>query len=232
MKYEITENFIKMSQLKLYQIRALRDIGDDIKAGDLGGYIQSEKNLSQDGECWVYEDGRVFDNAEILGNAKVKSGYIYDYAKIHDNVKVSNSSIYGNARLYHNAKVKYGNISGYAILAGNTTINTHCYLKGNIELKDNVEINCFITLSEDITIEGNVKIDDEKDIFIVRNVGTENGTLVVAKGRNNKLIAIRGCFTGTVKQFLRKSAKVHDDNTHLEYKLLLKVAKRRILGCK
>lgn len=36
----------------LYSIRALRDFGD-VKAGDFGGWIESEDNLSQAGDCWV-----------------------------------------------------------------------------------------------------------------------------------------------------------------------------------
>ena len=33
----------------LYRIRALRDIPEiDVKAGDLGGYVESENNLSHD----------------------------------------------------------------------------------------------------------------------------------------------------------------------------------------
>ena len=48
MKYELTDN----KKNGLTQIRALRDFGA-VKAGDLGGWIESEKNLSQGGDCWV-----------------------------------------------------------------------------------------------------------------------------------------------------------------------------------
>ena len=73
-----TSNFVKPKLLEetynLYRIRALKDFGD-VKAGDLGGYIESERNLSQEGDCWVYDKAKVTDEAKIYGNAKIK-GYV------------------------------------------------------------------------------------------------------------------------------------------------------------
>ena len=68
-------------------------------------------------------------------------------------------------------------------------------------------------------------------IFWASNVGSENGTLTVFNGKSG-LIVTRGFFTGTVDEFLSKSAEEHDDKTRNEYKLLIEVAKSRILGVK
>ena len=46
----------------MFRIRALFDFGY-IKAGELGGWIESENNLSQYGDAWVS------GNAEVSGNA-------------------------------------------------------------------------------------------------------------------------------------------------------------------
>ncbi|MBA5724610.1 hypothetical protein [Candidatus Liberibacter sp.] len=54
-------------------IRALRDIPlHDVKKGDLGGYVESEDNLSQEGECWVGRNGMVLDCSIIIDNALVE----------------------------------------------------------------------------------------------------------------------------------------------------------------
>ena len=66
-KYELTNETIEFRRRKLYRIRALRDFSN-VKAGDLGGYIESEENLSQDGLCWVSEDARVCGNAWVCDN--------------------------------------------------------------------------------------------------------------------------------------------------------------------
>jgi hypothetical protein len=60
----------------LHRIEALKDFGD-VKAGDKGGFIESEKNLSQDGNAWVYRDvlyireHRVYREACVYGEACV-----------------------------------------------------------------------------------------------------------------------------------------------------------------
>ena len=64
-KYELTnETKTLAGGTVLHRIRALRDIPRfGVKAGELGGFVEGENNLSQDGDAWV------FDNAEVYGNA-------------------------------------------------------------------------------------------------------------------------------------------------------------------
>ena len=40
----------------LYRIRALVDIGNEILADNLGGYIEGEWNLSTEGLAWVADE--------------------------------------------------------------------------------------------------------------------------------------------------------------------------------
>ena len=75
-KFELTTDFKMYCGKKLFRIRALIDFGD-VKAGDLGGYIEKEKNLSHNGNAWVsdnawvYGDAWVYDNARVSGNADI-----------------------------------------------------------------------------------------------------------------------------------------------------------------
>ena len=66
-KYELTKETMTIRTLHgeditLCRIKALRDFGA-VKKGNLGGWIESEDNLSHDGKCWVSGNARVFDNA-------------------------------------------------------------------------------------------------------------------------------------------------------------------------
>ena len=73
-KYEITD-IQHPDNANLHRIKALVDIPRwGVKAGDLGGYIQSESNLSQDGDCWVAGNGRVGGYGLVTGNGCV-TGY-------------------------------------------------------------------------------------------------------------------------------------------------------------
>ena len=42
---------------------------DYVAKGELGGYIEKEKNLSQEGDAWVSGDARVYGNAWVSGDA-------------------------------------------------------------------------------------------------------------------------------------------------------------------
>ena len=59
-KYELTESKIYCG-ITLYRIKALRDLWN-VKAGDLGGWVESELNLSHEGNCWIYNDAITFKN--------------------------------------------------------------------------------------------------------------------------------------------------------------------------
>ena len=158
MKYEILKDeFIEFNGRKLYRIKALKDFFN-VKEGEFGGYIESERNLSQEGDAWVSGNARVSGDALVYGNARVSG----------------DTWVYGNARVSGNARV----------------LNIH-------------------------------------SVVWFSNVGTENGTLTVYCGKNG-LIATRGCFTGSVEEFLAKSAEVHDKKTKREYELLIEVARSRL----
>ena len=87
LKYILTQESIQFGDSTLYRIKALKDFGD-VKAGDLGGYIEKELNLSQEGKCWVHSEAKVChyawvrdnavisDNAWVSGNAKVRGNAI------------------------------------------------------------------------------------------------------------------------------------------------------------
>ncbi len=95
-KYELTEETLQINENQtLYRIKALRDFGD-VKAGDLGGFVESENNLSQDGNCWIYDEAVVYDTARILDSA-----CIFGYACIYGSASISGTAeIYGYARIF------------------------------------------------------------------------------------------------------------------------------------
>ena len=105
-KYRLTGNHINIGNRILYQIEALKDFGD-VKAGDLGGYIESEENLSQYDNAWVYGDAQVLGNACVLDNARVYgNACVFDNARVYGNACVfDNAEVYGNALVYDNAQV-------------------------------------------------------------------------------------------------------------------------------
>ena len=56
MKYEFTGETKKVSLFRNITVRRIRATiaFGVVKAGDLGGWIEKEENLSQEGDAWVY----------------------------------------------------------------------------------------------------------------------------------------------------------------------------------
>jgi NDP-sugar pyrophosphorylase family protein len=108
----------------LHRIKALKDF-NDVKAGDIGGYVQSEYNLSQYGTSWIYGDARAYSKAIVLNNAILKDeACISGNAILMDNAIVGGSCcIKGCARVGEDVELEgaiqvYGNayITGSGIL--------------------------------------------------------------------------------------------------------------------
>ena len=70
-KYEIT-GIAHEKYPFLHRIRALRDIGSEIKAGDLGGFVECEGNLSFE----TGDDAWIFDDAIAAGEGCVDKGSV------------------------------------------------------------------------------------------------------------------------------------------------------------
>ena len=70
-KYElVVDDTITLWGWKLFRIKALIRFGS-VDAGDLGGYVCTEDNLSQEGDAWVSGNAKVWGDAKVWGNAKV-----------------------------------------------------------------------------------------------------------------------------------------------------------------
>ena len=69
-KYEFTGETKLYFGRTLYKIKALISFGY-VSSGDIGGWIEKEENLSQDGNAWVYGDAKVYGNAKVCGNAHI-----------------------------------------------------------------------------------------------------------------------------------------------------------------
>lgn len=139
-KYELDYDYYIATEdgLKLYRIRALRDIESiGVKTGDLGGFIESEDNLSQKGDCWV------FDSAKVIKKAKVsKNAIITDQAIVMDSARVTDNATVGYfAIIKDKAKVSdCANISGFARICHHAKVYGSAKIFGNGIVEQNGEV--------------------------------------------------------------------------------------------
>lgn len=110
-KYELTGMTREFKGITLHRIRALQDF-DDIKAGDLGGWVESEDNLTQTNNCWIHS-GIVCDQAKVSGNAHIVDSELRDNAHVYGRAYVIGSIISGDAIIF-GGKVEYATVSDHA----------------------------------------------------------------------------------------------------------------------
>ena len=86
---------------RLWRIRACKSFSD-VKKGELGGFVQSECNLSHQGNCWVYNDAKVFGNAVVSEDAQV-----YNDARVYGNTRlIGNAQVYGSVYLSDDNEIR------------------------------------------------------------------------------------------------------------------------------
>ena len=144
-KYQVTNDTIEFNGRTLHRIRALKDF-DGVKKGDVGGFVESEWNLSQYGNCWIYDDAMCMDNATVKGNAKMydnavicSRGGILDNVKMYgksvicdDGIAKGNSMMFGNSRIKDNAMLLED-----SMMFDNSELRNHSRAYGNSKLYDN-----------------------------------------------------------------------------------------------
>lgn len=95
-KYEFTGEVKSIDEKMLHRIRAVRDIPEhNVKAGDLGGWLETEENLSHNGAAWVMNSAYVMGKARVMGKALVAdSALVMDSAYVTGKARVMDASDY------------------------------------------------------------------------------------------------------------------------------------------
>lgn len=178
-KYSLTNESKIVDGHTVYRIIAEKNFSH-VKKGTLGGFVESENNLSHEGVCWIYGnasicgDARVYENATVYDNAQVRDhALIYGNATVCDDVVIAwnaevsgNALIYGNARVFDNAK-----IFGYARVSDNTTVHDNARIYDCAQVCDNAKIfGCariynYAEVFDDAEVFGDAKIFGYADVY-------------------------------------------------------------------
>ena len=158
MKYKMIPE--KLEGKDFFRIVALKDFGY-VRAGNTGGLIEKESNLSQDGDCWVFEDAMVFDDARVEDDALVgDSAIVSSKARISGRAGVfGDSLVTGEAVVADQAAIKdYSKIYEKAVVSGRAVVTGLSCIYGNAVVDGDTYIH------DSISIYGNAKITGESNL--------------------------------------------------------------------
>ena len=165
---------------EVHQIRAVSDFGS-VHSGDIGGWISSDRNLSQTGTCWigpnvaVTEDSMVLHNAKCYGNGVI-SGYslICENAFINsDDFQIRDCHLLGNSKILS----KWFRNRAFFRMVGNSKIDAD---RITISERINIPENVHIKYTDDIIslmISDDREFDDGRHLCIFPD---ENRNLIIS----------------------------------------------------
>lgn len=176
-KYEISE-IAHPRYPWLHRIRALSDVRPGVVKGDLGGYVQNEDNLSQEGTCWIFDDAiacessfvdqqaTVSGTAVIRGSALVsgramirQNAVVDDHAIVMDGFVKAQAHVAGNAAITASSVTgAWPHIEGFASVYGDVCGSV--FVKGTAVILPGVAINnptkdSFVVENNKVTVERN-----------------------------------------------------------------------------
>ena len=222
-KYEFTDETKEIDGRILHRIAATKDFyrGNRISIvmkGDLGGFIESEDNLSHDGGSWVMGDSCVYERAHIIGNVLVGGcAHVHGNALVGENAYVyGNALVSGNAHVYGNALVSenvhvhgYANIYGSSIIRGNTHVYDDVIIHGDANISGNAHVHGDANISGNAHICENADIISNADYTVVSGFGSKNRTTTFFLSSNKKVLVSCGCFIGYLDEFRAKVLETH-----------------------
>lgn len=107
----------------LRQVIAVTDF-NDVKAGTSGGWVDADNVLSQQGDCWIYdENAMAFAGTEITGNARITQPCtLYNNVRIGDNVWIDRADISDGARISDNVTIQSSSVRGECAIYGDARV--------------------------------------------------------------------------------------------------------------
>lgn len=228
MKYEITGEERKVDGVILHRIRATANFGL-VSKGDIGGWVEHEGNLSQEGLAWVADnaivrdgaavsgDAWVYDNAIVAGNARIygsanilDNAVVKDCARVHESARVfgravvsGNSNVLDSAEIYDNAQV-FGStiIHGYAKILEDAKVFDHANVCGDAYVLGCAKVGGYAMIHGDAFISGDAVVTDKTDVIWFRNNWSSGRTFTYTRSNGKWKV---GCFYGTGEELIKKA---------------------------
>lgn len=199
-KYKLTDETINLNGATLYRIEALKDFGE-IKKGDKGGFIESEDNLSHEGNAWVSDNAHVYGDACVFDNARVyNNAFVSGYAQVY-----GNAFVYGNAWLYDNTRVcDYAWVADNARVYGDANVCDDSSVFGSACVYDNARVCGDALVRGYACVCGDAEISNKSDYIVFQNWWSSGRYFTWT--RSNNMWSV-GCFYGTGEELIKKAYK-------------------------
>lgn len=222
-KYMLTDEVMYFKGHTLHRIKALSSFSD-VEAGELGGWVESEKNLSQYGDCWIAMEAKAYENAEVYDDAMLT-----DEAVACDNATICERSLVCGKTI----------VSGFTYVCGSAEAHGESILNGETRLYGSVrvigakvvdaKVGGYTIICDGASVCGRIKIDgmatikggavvcNNNDYIVFKNFWSSGRYFTWT--RSNNMWSV-GCFLGSGEELIEKAYK-DSERSGREYKRIV-----------
>lgn len=119
--------------------------------------------------------------------------------------------------------VAAGELGGYIESEDNLSqVSGNAWVSGDAQVYGNAQVY------GDAQVSGDARVEQRRDIFWMSIIGSENGTYTAFKNKDGGVSVNRGCFNGTLEQFVDAVNERHTGQFHQEYQLVIELTKVRL----
>lgn len=182
-KYEFTDE-AHPTDPTLRRIRALIDLPMwGVRAGDRGGWLSGEQNLSHRGQCWVGGDAIVCEYAYVSADAAVTdTAILRGEARATGSARVARRAVLDTHATVHGQGYVYGtaHVTGHATVTG--TVRGTAYVGGTAHVPRSVRV------------DSGGCVTDPSHCLLVQ--GLPSGTATAVRQRDGSVYLTVGCWSG------------------------------------
>ncbi len=247
-KYALTNEIEKVNGKLVHRIRAVKDFGT-VKKGELDGWVESKRNLSQKGLSWISGGAVVMDEALVMENAIVRDrALVCGSAKILGNSCVGGKSVITDcakidghsavrdyAKIYDLALVVDSEVSGFARVCGKSTVVNHSYVLDDAVLDKYAMIDsskiggrarCFGKVKDSVIDKSACipecgQVENDNDMLFISGIDSRIKSVTFVNGVDNCIHVSCHMFEGKVDNFLVAIDYLYgnDNRSQLVYKM-------------
>jgi hypothetical protein len=210
LKYELIQ---RDSKTGLYRVRALKNIPmHKVKKGDIGGFVASEKNLSQNGNSWIA------DNATAIGNSLVGENAIaFDDSSLQEN-----ACALGCSKIFERATIRH-----QAVISDNAQVYGDAIIGNDLRIGDEAKIFGHTVLSINTCIRGNALLSRSEDYLSIGPIGEDNSNVTFYKTKDDIEVDYMN-FNGTLEHFENLIHETYDFHHAAMYRMAINMARVRL----
>lgn len=100
-KYGLVLTNMRVPKYRIIALKSFTSPLGFVKAGELGGFVESERNLDKEDNSWIYEDSYATHKSKVLGNSALRGASISGRVVVDRSILDGEITVFGKVQIYN-----------------------------------------------------------------------------------------------------------------------------------